>query len=174
MKKYNLQLWSAIPENSFLELEGLSLVSSFWEEETNSIAGKIYMPVLLCTHLSLAIIRWKPTWNFLPFHLETVLGNFQDHVPITSQHASRAYSTTDENKLCSLCPLSKLSSKGAEDGLSFSLRRREGRVWKIKLNQADTAINTSSEGITRTMNSGGIIIFLSTRQPFGVLKEIDN
>lgn len=86
------------------------------------------MSALLCTDLSLAVIRWKLTLNFLPFHLEKLLGNFQDYFAITSQHASnflvtqlmrinRVYFSTSRSCL--------MSPKEAEDWLPFSLQKPE-------------------------------------------------
>lgn len=133
------------------------------------------MPVHLCIHLSLAIIRWKLTLHFLPFHLEKVLGNFQDYFAITSQHASNFLMThlMRINLVYFATSLSCLiSTKEAADCLSFSLQKWEGRVWKRKLSQSDTA--AFPESITRTVNSEEIIIFLPINQSFLVWKKIYN
>lgn len=68
------------------------------------------MPVLLPTHLSLAIIRWKLSLHFLPFHLGRVLGNFQDYFAITSQHVSNFLMTQlmSINRVCFVTSLSCL------------------------------------------------------------------
>lgn len=136
-KNKNPTVVSYSREQIFRTCRTLSLVSSFLGEETNCSVRKIHMPVLLCTHFSLAIIRWKLTLNFLPFHLGKVLGNFQDYFAITSQHASNflmthlmrinhVYFATSLNCL--------ISPKEVADWLSFFIfKKRRGKSVKKKI-----------------------------------------
>lgn len=92
---------------SFILSNLTSNLSSIW----HNINLKIYMLVLLCTHLSLDIIRWKLTLNFLSFHLEKSTwkfsGLFCHYLTACLQFP---YDTSDENKSYLFCHFSKLSN----------------------------------------------------------------
>lgn len=132
-----------------------SVWSLFLGEETYSVVGKIDMPVLLCTHLSLAIIRWKLTLIFLPFHLEKSAWKFSRlFCHYLTACVQFSYDTADGNKSCLFCHFSKLSN--APQGswrLAIFFFTAMRRVRKRKLNPSDTA--TFSESIPGTLNSGG-------------------